>query len=77
MASDHFNRLFIEKPSEINKNIPPSSARLQDLVPINNKSFRMMPITTSDVSRTISKLKNGGGLVLIVRFLKMFREQVD
>ena len=70
--SSHFNRYFIDKPKKINQSIQHSLHDYNNLVPINDRSFRMLPATTGEVISVIGKLKSsGGGLSFPVRFLKM------
>ena len=59
--ADQFNKFFIEKPKMINNNIQHSLHDYGDLVPENNKSFRMLPTTAEEIVWVAGKLKNGGG----------------
>ena len=75
--SHEFNKFFINKPKIINSGIQQSVYDYGDLVPNNNKSFRMLPAREDEVIQIMRKLKNsGGGLELPIRFLKMSCEQV-
>ena len=74
--SREFNRFFIEKPKNINDSIPHSVHDYGNLVPNNNKSFRMLPSTADEVVGLIRGLKSGGGLELPVRFLKLSSEKM-
>ena len=52
-----FNKFFTEKPQKINNTIRSSVHDYGNLVPINNKSFRMMPTTTNDVAQVMIRLR--------------------
>ena len=68
----HFNKFFTEKPHQIYNSIRSSVHDYGSLIPLNNKSFRMIPTTPDEVITVIRKLKNsGGGLAFPVRFLKL------
>ena len=75
-VASRFNRFFVDKPKKINRNIQRPVNDYGNLVPINNKSFKMLPASPEEKIKVMKKLKNGGGgTVLPVRFLKMIGEQ--